>query len=63
VDDEIPGTRMRGEILRAHGYSVVLYHSALAVLHCDLAMFDLAILDFQMLEIRWPRTIFCGCGR
>jgi hypothetical protein len=24
VDDEIPGTRMRGEILREHGYSVVL---------------------------------------
>ena len=25
VDDEIPGTRMRGEILRERGYSVVLY--------------------------------------
>ena len=48
VDDEIPGTRMRGEILREHGYSVVLYHCPLAVLHCDLSMFDLAILDFEM---------------
>ena len=48
VDDEIPGTRMRGEILREHGYSVVLYDCPLAALHCDLSMFDLAILDFQM---------------
>ena len=48
VDDEIIGTRIRGEILREHGYSVVLYDCPLAVLHCDLSMLDLAILDFQM---------------
>jgi CheY-like chemotaxis protein len=48
VDDEIIGTRIRGEILKEHGYSVVLYHCPLAVLHCDLNMFDLAILDFHM---------------
>ena len=48
VDPEVPGTRMRGEILREHGYSVVLYDCPLAVLHCDLSMFDLAILEFQM---------------
>jgi hypothetical protein len=48
MDDEIPGTRMRGEILRERGYSVELYHCPLAVLHCDLSMFDLAILDFEM---------------
>jgi len=39
---------MRGEMLKEHGYSVVLYHCPLTVLHCDLSVFDLAILDFQM---------------
>ena|ERR1700733_557361 len=48
VDDEIVGTTMRAEILREHGYSVTVYHSPLAVLHCDLSMFDFAILDFEM---------------
>jgi CheY-like chemotaxis protein len=48
VDDEIIGTRIRGEILKEHGYSVVLYNCPFAVLHCDLRMFDLAILDFHM---------------
>jgi CheY-like chemotaxis protein len=75
VDDEIPGTRMRGEILREHGYSVVLYHCPLAVLHCDLSMFDLAILDFEMpglngrelflrmraLGARFPIVLLTGC--
>jgi CheY-like chemotaxis protein len=51
VDDEIAGTRMRGEILEEHGYSVVLYHSPLAVLRCDLSLFDLAVVDFQMPEL------------
>lgn len=36
------------EILKEHGYSVVLYHCPLAALRCDLTIFDLAILDFQM---------------
>ena len=48
VDDEIAGTRIRGQILEEHGYSVVLYHYPLAVLQCDLSLFDLAVLDFQM---------------
>jgi CheY-like chemotaxis protein len=48
VDDEIIDTVMRGEILKEHGYSVILYHSPLAVLRCDLSIFDLAVLDFQM---------------
>jgi len=57
VDDETIGARIRGEILSEHGYSVVLYDCPLAVLHCDLSMFDPAILDFQMPGIKWPRTI------
>ncbi|WP_263367874.1 response regulator [Edaphobacter bradus] len=48
VDDEIAGTRIRGQILEEHGYSVALYHYPLAVLQCDLSLFDLAVLDFQM---------------
>lgn len=48
VDDEIAGTRIRGQILEEHGYSVVLYHFPVAVLQCDLSLFDLAILDLQM---------------
>jgi CheY-like chemotaxis protein len=48
VDDEVLGTRMRAEILKERGYSVVVYHSPLAVLRCEVSTFDLAILDFQM---------------
>ena len=48
VDDEIIGTTMRAEILREHGYSVTVDHSPLAVLRCNLSMFDLAILDCEM---------------
>jgi CheY-like chemotaxis protein len=48
VDDEIVVTRLRGEILEEHGYSVDLYHCPLAALRCDLSIFDLAVLDFQM---------------
>ena len=76
VDDEIPGARMRGEILREHGYSVVLYDCPLAVLRCDLSMFDLAILEFQMpglngrelflrmraLGARFPIVLLTGCA-
>jgi CheY-like chemotaxis protein len=51
VDDEMEGTRMRGQILEEEGYSVVLYHSPLAALRCDLSMFSLAILDFEMPEL------------
>lgn len=75
VDDEIIGTRMRGEILKEHGYSVVLYHCPLAVLRCDLSIFDLAVLDFQMpgltgrelllrmraLGARFPIVLLTGC--
>ena len=48
VDDEIIGTRLRGEILREHGYSVALYHCPFESLQCDLSVFDLAVLDFHM---------------
>jgi CheY-like chemotaxis protein len=48
VDDDALGERLRAEILREHGYSVVIYHSSPAVLHCNLSIFDLAILDFWM---------------
>ena len=51
VDDEIEGTRIHGEILVEQGYSVVLYHSPLAALRCDLSLFDLAIVDFRMPEL------------
>lgn len=51
VDDEIAGTRIRGEILEKHGYSVALYHCPSAVLRCDLSLFDLAVVDFQMPEL------------
>lgn len=75
VDDEVAGTRMRGEILKEHGYSVVLYHCPLAALRCDLSIFDLAVLDFQMpglngrelflrmraLGARFPIVLLAGC--
>ena len=75
VDDEIIGTRMRGEVLKEHGYSVVLYHCPLAALRCDLSIFDLAVLDFQMpglngrelllsmraLGARFPTVLLTGC--
>jgi CheY-like chemotaxis protein len=75
VDDEIVGTRMRGEILKELGYSVVLYHCPLAALRCDLNKFDLAVLDFQMpglngwelflrmraLGARFPAVLLTGC--
>jgi CheY-like chemotaxis protein len=75
VDDEIASTRVRGEILKEHGYSVVLHHCPLAVLCCDLSVFDLAVLDFQMpgldggelllrmrsLGARFPIVLLTGC--
>jgi CheY-like chemotaxis protein len=48
VDDDVLSTMLRAETLREHGYSVAIYHSPLAVLHCDFSVFDLAILDFEM---------------
>jgi CheY-like chemotaxis protein len=51
VDGEIVGTRIRGKLLEKHGYSVVLYHSPLAALRCDLSLFDLGVVDFQMPEL------------
>jgi len=75
VDDEVIGTVMRAEILREHGYSVVVCHSPLAVLDCDLSTFDLAIIDFHMpgsngrdlflrlraLGARFPIVLLTGC--
>ena len=39
---------MRAEILKEHGFSVVVFHSPLEVTRCDLSTFNLAILDFEM---------------
>jgi CheY-like chemotaxis protein len=48
VDDDITGTEIRKTLLEHHGYSVVTYHSPLAVIRSDLSSFDLGILDFEM---------------
>jgi CheY-like chemotaxis protein len=48
VDDNVLGTTMRAEMLKDHGFSVVVFHSPLEVTHCDLSAFSLAILDFEM---------------
>src|ERR1700683_3362453 len=48
VDDEVIGSEMLGEVLRDHGYDVLLYHCPFAALRCDLSIVELAILDFQM---------------
>src|SRR5579863_752572 len=75
VDDDVLGTHMRAEILKEHGYSVVVFHSPLEATRCDLSMFDLAILDFEMpglngrelfLRIRatgvgFPIVLLTGC--
>jgi CheY-like chemotaxis protein len=75
VDDEIIGTNIRGEILREHGYSVVLFNCPREALHCDLSSFDLAILDYRMprlngrelllqmraLGARFPILLLTGC--
>lgn len=75
VDDDILGTTMRAEILSEHGYSVVVFHSPLAATRCDLSMFNLAILDFEMpglngrelllrmraLGARFPMVLLTGC--
>jgi len=75
VDDEVVGTQMLGEVLKDHGYDVVLYHCPFAALHCDLSIVELAILDFQMpglngrelllrlraLGARFPIVCLTGC--
>ena len=75
VDDEIVATAIRGEILKEHGYSVVICHCPLAALRFDLSVFDLAVLDFQMPELngrelllrlrasgaRFPIVLLTGC--
>lgn len=75
VDDEVLGTSMRAEILRELGYSVVVYHSPFEATRCDLSMFNLAILDFEMPELngrelflriramgaRFPIVLLTGC--
>jgi CheY-like chemotaxis protein len=48
VDDEEVGTRMRGELLQAQGYSVVVKYSPFEALIFKPSEFDLAIIDFCM---------------
>ena len=75
VDDEPVSTRLRGEVLEEHGYSVTIYHRPMDVLRCDLSNIDIAILDFQMPELngrelflrmralgaRFPIVLLTGC--
>ena len=42
---------MRAEVLRQQGYSVDLYHSPVEALCCDIFLFNLAILDFEIPEL------------
>jgi DNA-binding response OmpR family regulator len=42
---------MRTEVLRQQGYSVDLYHSPVEAVCCDVFLFNLAILDFEMPEL------------
>jgi len=66
---------MRAEILKEHGFSVVVFHSPLVVTRCDLSTFNLAILDFEMpglngrelllriraMGARFPIVLLIGC--
>ena len=75
VDDDVLGTTMRAEILKEHGFSVVVFHSPLEVTRCDLSTFNLAILDFEMpglngrelllhiraMGARFPIVLLTGC--
>lgn len=76
VDDEIVGTQIRAQILEVYGYSVVVYHHPPAALECDLSIFALAVIDFQMpglngrelllrmraLGARFPIVLLTGCA-
>jgi CheY-like chemotaxis protein len=48
VDDNVPELTLRGKILELQGYSVILLSCPIQALRCDLSIFDLAILDFDM---------------
>lgn len=48
VDDDALGLKLRGDILAAEGYSVVLTTRPVAALRTNLAHIDLAIVDFDM---------------
>lgn len=75
VDDDVLGTTMRAEILKEHGFSVIVFHSPLEVTRCDLSTFNLAILDFEMpglngrelllriraMGARFPIVLLTGC--
>ena len=75
VDDDVLGTTLRAEILKEHGFSVIVFHSPLEVTRCDLSTFNLAILDFEMpglngrelflriraLGARFPIVLLTGC--
>jgi CheY-like chemotaxis protein len=62
VDDDVLGTTMRAEILKEHGYSVVVFHSPLEATRFDLCMFNLAILDFEMPGLNGRELLLCIRG-
>ena len=75
VDDDVIGMALRAEVLREHGYSVVAYHCPFAATLCDLSIFNLAIVDFEMpglngrelclriraMGARFPFVLLTGC--
>jgi len=75
VDDDIVGIALRAEVLREHGYSVVVSHCPFAATLCDLSIINLAIVDFEMpglngrelcvriraMGARFPFVLLTGC--
>ena len=76
VDDEIFGTQIRGDILEQQGYLVTIFHRPSEVLNCDLSIFDLCVVDFEMpglngrelllrmraLGAEFPVVLLSGCA-
>jgi CheY-like chemotaxis protein len=48
VDDDMIGTQLRGRILEDAGYSVEVCSCPIQALCCDLSLFSLAVVDFDM---------------
>jgi CheY-like chemotaxis protein len=75
VDDDVVSMALRAEVLRKHGYSVVVYHCPFAATLCDFSIINLAIVDFEMpglngrelclriraMGARFPFVLLTGC--